>query len=209
MAHEQQREQPATPAPRNITNPFAPEPPPRVAQIAANTANQQRRRTGLIPLCIGASRMLSLADGKRQFEARELRIEAARAERDGRTLRVGCVCFECRRMFESYEALAAAHPPAATMRENDECHTWAYWCDDQYDAKALENIEALRAEVKALEQTRRASLAALSQKKDVEEMVKERKRADDLGTMLDDARKRLKYEQDNIIGLMSETPFTA
>lgn len=205
MAHEQQQSQPQ-PA---ITNPFAPEPPARVPQLAYNTPNLHVRRTGLIPLAIGASRMVTLPDGKRQFEARELRVEAARAERDGRTLRVACVCFECRKMHATYEDLAADHPSMQVMAENGESHTWAYWCSDPYDPKSAEVAETLRGEIKALEAAHKASRRAISEQKDIEAIMRERKRCDEIASMLDEARKKLKTEQDNIIGLMSETPFAA
>lgn len=209
MANEQQ--QPAKqPAPQRpaIENPFSPEPPARAPQHTVNPSLHVRR-TGLIPLCIGASRMVSLPDGKRQFEARELRVEAARAQYDQRTLHVACICFECRKMYESYDALSADHPSTQQMFENGESHTWAYWCTDKYDPKSLENIEALKAKIKALKHAQRLAIDGLAKVTDIEVLMKEQTRADEIGKMIDVESAKLKREQDNIIGLLSETPFAS
>lgn len=198
-----------------LANPFAADGPVASPHVEQRTATS-RRRFGIVPLCIGASRMVTMKDGRRQFEARELRVEAARAERDGRALNVGVVCFEIReepskrlRLFPSYEAFLAELPDTKTMSDNEEAYTWAYWCSDPADPNGPENVKALEAEVQGLTDLHRASIKTIPQCKSMDDMVKERKRAEELDAMAKDARAKLKKERDNIIGLLSETPFAA
>lgn len=198
-------------APRTISNPFANDQVTRSPQVVtAHNTNTSRRRFGIIPLCIGASRVVHAKEGRRHiYEARELRVEAARAQNDGRTLTVACVCFECRKMYPDFEALAADHPSIAVMAENEESHTWAYWCDDKYDAKGAESVESLKLEIKALQTAHRSCVQGIGKLQDVESIMKERKRATEIEGMIKESRDKLRSEEDNIIGLLSETPFTA
>lgn len=190
------------PKARSFTH--APE-PTRLAAMRADA--QDRKRTGLVALSIGASRMMRGRDGvRRQYQARELRVEAERAQRDGRELTVGIVCFECGKVYATEDDFKADHTLTTEQyRENAESHTYAYWCEDKSDPKSLETVAALSAEIKALENAHKDSVSKISQTQDVEAMIKERKRAEEIKGMLADARARKKSEDENIIGLMSET----
>lgn len=183
--------------------------PELAAKAAARSGSLNVRRSGILPLCIGASRIMRGSDNvKRQYEARELRVEAARAHADGRQLVVGLTCFECRRTYATQEEFNAEHSHSAEdMKQNDEAHTWAYWCEDKYDPKALENIESLTIEIKALKQAHRQRLQDIAKQTDVEAMIKMRESAEKIKGLVEDAERKKAFEEQNIIGLMSEKPF--
>lgn len=201
MANEQQ--QAPAPAPRFR---YAPE---GAAVVARGGNANNPRRHGLIALCIGASRIMRGADHvKRQYTARELKVEAARAQRDGRQLTVGLTCFECHRTYPTQADFDADHTQSQEdMKQHDISHTWCYWCEDKYDPNGVENIDALTAEIKALQGAIRSGTVNVAQQKDVESMIKERDRVEKLKTMLEDARRKKLFEEENIIGFLSETPY--
>jgi hypothetical protein len=189
-------------------NPFGNDAPARPQQMTAAPTQLHVRRTGLIPMAIGAARIIRGKDGmRRQYEAREMRTEIARAERDGRTLRISCVCFECRKNYPSFEALAGDHPTTAEMKELNESHTFAYWCDDNFDPKGVENIDALKGELQALEAAHKSAVQGIAKLSDVEKIMAERKRCDEIKKTIDDTEKKKNIAVDNIIGIMSEEPW--
>jgi hypothetical protein len=195
-------------APR-IPNPFSHDPPLRAPQLTRQNDTQHQKRTGLVPLAIGASRIVRAKDGqKRQFIAKERIHEVARAERDGRVLTMSCVCFECRRTFSTFDDLAKdeAHTDSLAMKEAQESHTFAFWCEDNADAKGKENIEALTNELKALDKAHRSCIEGIAKLDDVEKIMAERKRAESIRGMIDETEKKKKTAIENIIGLMSDTP---
>jgi hypothetical protein len=170
---------------------------------------QHQKRTGLVPLAIGASRIVRAKDGqKRQFQAKERIHEVARAERDGRVLTISCICFECKRPYASFDELSKdeVHTDSLAMKEAQESHTWAFWSDDNVDAKGKENIEALTNELKALEKAHRSCIEGIAKLDDVEKIMAERKRAETIRGMIDETEKKKKTAIDNIIGLLSDTP---
>lgn len=178
--------------------------PTRLAAVPANA--NDRRRSGLIPLRIGASRIMRGRDGsRRQHTALELRVEAERAQRDGRELTVGVVCFECGRTYTSDEDFKADHQlTTEAYVKNAEAHTFAYWCEDKADPKSMESIATLSAEVKALEMAIKNANEKLAKCEDVEVTMRERKRVEEIKGMAADARARRQAEEDNIIGLLSD-----
>lgn len=199
-----------TAQPKKLNNPFRNEAPPRVVQAGASRhGNLQVRRTGLVSLCIGASRMVPGPGGtKRYFEARELRVEAERARRDGRELRVACICFDCRQVYASLEEFNAAHGESTEdMRVNEEVHCWAYWCEDKIDPKGFETVDALAGELRALEAAHKACVQGISAMKDVEAIMKERKRAEEIKALVKETSEKKRAEEESIIGLLSETPY--
>ncbi len=200
MENTQPQSQPKA-QPKRLT--YSPE--PVRAAIAPEAGNA--RRSGLVPLSIGASRMMRGRDGmRRQYQARELRVEAERAQRDGRELAVGVVCFECAHVYANEADFKADHTETSEQyKKNAEVHTFAYWCEDKADPKSQETIAALGAEVKALEKAYASSLTQVSQLDDVDAMIRERKRAEEIKGMVGDARARRRVEEENIIGLLSET----
>jgi hypothetical protein len=208
MSQQPTAEKPQTPAPK-IPNPFSFDPPPRAAQLTRQNDTQHQKRTGLVPLAIGASRVVRAKDGqKRQFAAKERIHEVARAERDERKLTMACVCFECKATFASYDELSKdeRHTDSLQMKEAQESHTWAYWCEDNVDPKGKENIEALSNELRALDKAHRSCIEGIAKLDDVEKIMAERKRAENIKTMIDETQKKKNAAIDNIIGLLSDTP---
>jgi len=193
-----------------VPNPFAQEQAPRVQPGALQQQSSLHvRRVGIIPLAIGASKMVRGKAGERRiFTAREMVHELARAERDDRELTVSCLCFECRKSYASLDDLITSHPPALEMKENGEAHTYAFWSEDNYDAKGVENIAALEAELKALEAAHRSAVEGIAKLSDVEKIMAERKRCDEIKKMIEETAKKKRETEANIIGLMSETPPT-
>lgn len=184
---------------------------PDLPETPAIVANGRPRRTGIIALCIGASKIVRGKDGaKYQFTALDLKKEKARAAADGRELTIGCICFECRRVYDTFEDMDADHRDTdADMQQADVRHTWAYWCEDKLDAKSSESLDTLRGEAKALQNALKASQESILKKTEIDDIMKERERADKLKTMLDTARAKIRDEERRIIGLLSETKFGA
>jgi hypothetical protein len=172
--------------------------------FVGDSANFKGRVVGKVPLAVGAARMMKGRDGiRRQFTCREMSAEAERARREGRELTVGVVCFECGQVYATREDFEDDHQlTAAQYAENRETHTYAYWCEDKADPKSTETIAALSTEVKLYEDSLKDSIAKVSKCDDVEAMIKERKRAEELKGMIADARARKKSEDENIIGFL-------
>lgn len=193
---------------------FSHTPDPVRQTVSSAAATHSARRTGIIALCIGAARVLRGRDGaKRIYTARELDVERDRARRDKRELTVGLVCFECGRTYATVEEFKDDHQlPEAKYKEVGECHTWAYWCEDKYDPKSLETIAACDEEVKALEKSAKSAQNRLIEaigKGDGDAIMAARKSVEEIKVLLDGAERRKRAEEENIIGLLSETPFPA
>lgn len=184
---------------------------PDIPEVPTIVPSGRHRRTGMVPLYISASKIVRGKDGARyQYTALSLKEEQARAARDGRELTIGCMCFECRRVYDSYEEMALDHSDTdLQMQESDTRHTWAYWCEDKLDPKSPENIEALRNEARGLENAIKTLQAATVRNTDAEEIMKNRERMDKLRTALDATRVKIKHEERNIIGLLSDTKYGA
>lgn len=203
----------AAPAPSAaLPNPFTREMPERPKQVSPINTQLHVRRTGIIPLAIGASRIVKGRDDKkRQFTAHERSHEMARADRDGRELTVSVVCFECRKPYVDLDALVADHPTTLEMREANEAHTWAYWCEDNYDAHGVEQAEQLKSERDALQRAHNLIVGpggTISKASDVEKIMAERKRAEEIAKMVEETEKKRLKVAESIIGLMSDTPPT-
>jgi hypothetical protein len=117
------------------------------------------------------------------------------------------MCFELRRVFATYEDFAGELPPLADMVNEGLAFTWAYWCEDKYDPKSVETAAALGAEIKALTAAHRNLVESIAKMSDVEEIMKARKRGDEIKAMIEESKKKKKIEEESIIGLMSDTPF--
>lgn len=200
-------EEPRSPAAASLPNPFTREMAPRPVQVTPINSQLHVRRTGIVPLQIGASRIVKGRDNtKRQFTAQERIHAEAQAERDGRELSLSVICFECRKPYASVDEMVKDHPTAAEMKEMNEAHTWAYWCEDNSDAQGLEKTEALKTEHAALQRAHKSCIEGIGKLSDVEKIMSERKRAEDiLVHVTETEKKRLKIAE-SIIGLLSDTP---
>lgn len=194
---------------KSLPDPFAREMVPRPVQVTPINSQLHVRRTGIIALAIGSSRIVKGRDGtKRQFQARQLSHELALAEREGRELTMSCVCFECRKAYTDLDALIADHPTTLEMRELNEAHTYAYWSEDNFDAAGLENAAALMTEKEALQRAHRDCLDNISKLSDVEKIMAQRKRAEEIKGHVEETEKKRLGVAENIMGLLSDVPPT-
>jgi hypothetical protein len=150
---------------------FAPPPPAGVA------AGQYKKRTGLVPLRVGASFLFRCQDGKsRQFEVKSRRIEMAKLEAQGRKdAKVVCRCMECKRNYGSLEELAAdieRHPSAREMEQKQEAHTYAYFCDELETKEAMDEGVRLDKQIGALQRSLTGLTKSLDKVEDAEEYEK-------------------------------------
>jgi hypothetical protein len=167
---------------------------------------EHKRRTGEIPLVIGAGRMLKGTDGKlRQYTAYPRDAVVAEAEREGRKLKIRILEFTTGRFFDSLEEMRAAFPDPVTMKLTGKIVLWAYWSEDSQDPKAAEKIAALDKEIAG----RKRVIAELQKKlptmEDVTEFDAATNKIAVQNKMLETneaARSRL---VESIIGLMSTT----
>ena len=117
-----------------MSNPF-PETLPVNMRSAVQT--EQKKRAGLMRAQVGASFVIRGKDGKgRSFMVRELRLMAKRIEeiRKDKTCKdqphLVCLHVSCRgRKWDTEEALISDHPEPKVMRDLDEAHVYAIWCE--------------------------------------------------------------------------------
>ena len=172
--------------------------------FVGDSANYEGRVVGKVPLNVGAAQMMKGRDGvKRQFTCREMSVEAERARREGREITVGVVCFECGQVYATLAEFQDDHPRTSAEYEKDrEVHTYAYWSEDKADPKNTETAAALATEIKLYEDSLKDSISKVTKCEDVEAMIKERKRAEELKALIADAKARKKSEDENIIGFL-------
>lgn len=95
----------------------------------AKVANGKRRRTGLIPMAVGATFEVNITGNPEQLTAKDRRLYS---DAKGVYFCTGCAKPHDApyRMFETEKALRDGHPAPAVMDQRNEVHVFGFWSND-------------------------------------------------------------------------------